>query len=116
MKQKPLRWHYGPVSMGAGGTFDANYLHPPDYAPVRVSVINAELNSGTQTGVVKFSLIGDGGRVVLLDTVAITADDTAAAVYPDTVLLGGEGIRVSFSSVTAGDVCLASAWGEVAGR
>lgn len=107
-----LRWHYGPVSVPAAGQVLAYYWRGPKERPVRVSMINAEIYSGTQTGLVTFYLIGEGDRHIQQSTHELTADDHAVTIYPDTILQPGEGIKVFFTGVAAADVVVASAWGD----
>jgi len=107
-----LKLLMGPVSVGAAGTHPFIFKHDVKAKASMIDCIQAEILSGTQTGVVtvRWGNAEDMTRTIHND--ALTAAEPFTAINPKRVLYPGQVITISFASVTAGDVVQASIGGH----
>lgn len=106
-----IRMNQGPVNVPASGAVLMYYRHDPRHSPTKIELMTAEITSGTQTGVVVFYLLGEGDRHIQLSTHELTADDHQATIFPRVTVGPGEGAKIYWYGVTAGDEVQGSIWG-----
>jgi len=95
-----------------GGALEFLYTHDPKGKASRVGLIAFSIRSGTQTGASCISYGNDPLNVVCLNHHSHTASDYSNVVEPDIVIQPGQVIKISASSVTAGDVVVAMVEGH----
>ena len=85
------------------GTHTYVYTHPFDVQASRIGIIAAELDSGTQTGVVTFEYGEDLAGCTEIHRSSLTAASPGTSINPNFVIHPGQVIRIIFSNVTSGD-------------
>lgn len=93
----------GPMSVGAAGTFQFLFTLDPKGKASMIDTIQAEIASGTRTGLVRFRTGPSVGMLREISRSALTAAAPSHRIEGNYLLLPGYVISIDFSGVTAAD-------------
>jgi len=91
------------TAIAGATTYTWVYTHPFDQPSSRIGIIAAELDSGTQTGVVTFEYGEDLAGCTEIHRDSLTATSPSTNMSPNFVMHPGQVIRVVFTTITVGD-------------
>ena len=91
------------TAIAGATTYTWVYIHPFDKPSSRIGIIAAELDSGTQTGVVTFEYGEDLAGCTEIHRSSLTATVPATSMSPNFVIHPGQVIRVVFTTITVAD-------------
>jgi len=98
-----LKYRAGPAMIGAAGTYQFLYTHDPKGKAVKIDNVIGSIDSGTQTGVVRFRVGNDAATLSELSRSSLTAAAPSHRIPGDFILHPGMVLSIDFSGVTAAD-------------
>lgn len=94
----------GPAQVNGSGTKQFLYVHDPKGKPSMIDSIQAEIVSGTQTGVVRFRTGPSVGQLREISRSSLTATSPSHRIEGNFIIQPGYVISVDFSAVTVADL------------